>query len=451
MKKPDPLAANARALKREFDWFREVLYLRFKLYFKQGSELSSISELPVPELDEEEAIYDRLVAHYQMSYAERLVLLLALAPHVLPQALDLFFTKNSLYDRGYSEFGGLVGQTHGGFLPTAETALFLLAGDDLAYRFHLLSLFSQDHFFYKHNILRLVSEKQGEPFLSSALRLSDEYLTYFTTGDNYRPNYSSNFPAKRIYTELAWEDLVVDSYVLQELEEITTWVEMQETIRQNWGLGDRIKPGFRSLFYGPPGTGKTLAASLLGKQTGLEVYRIDLSQVVSKYIGETEKNLANVFDQAEFKNWILFFDEADALFGKRTSTKDAKDRYANQEIAYLLQRIEDFPGVVILATNLKGNIDEAFSRRFQSMIYFPIPDAEKRHQLWRDTFGDKLGFTPDVDLREIAEKYELAGGAIVNVLRYCALAAARQNDKQISSRDILEGIRKELRKDGKTV
>ena len=138
-----------------------------------------------------------------------------------------------------------------------------------------------------------------------------------------------------------------------------------------------LKPGFKALFHGLPGTGKTLTAMLIGKKTGLDIYRVDLSQMVSKYIGETEKNLAKVFDKAEHKNWILFFDEGDALFGKRTNTKDAHDRYANQQVSYLLQRIEEYDGLVILATNLKNNIDDAFLRRFQSIIHFPMARTQR--------------------------------------------------------------------------
>ncbi len=165
--------------------------------------------------------------------------------------------------------------------------------------------------------------------------------------------------------------MVVDYQVAGQLEEINTWITGHHTVMEKWNLKRILKPGYRSLFYGPPGTGKTLAATLLGKRNQMDVYRVDLSMIVSKYIGETEKNLARVFDLAENREWILFFDEADALFGKRTSTQTSNDRHANQEVAYLLQRIEDFPGTVILATNLRSNIDEAFSRRFQSTIFFP--------------------------------------------------------------------------------
>ena len=173
--------------------------------------------------------------------------------------------------------------------------------------------------------------------------------------------------------------------------------------------------------------------------------------VVSKFIGETEKNLSNIFTQAENKNWILFFDEADALFGKRTQTSSSNDRYANQEVAYLLQRIEDFPGVVILATNLKANLDEAFSRRFQSMIYFPVPTADHRKKLWAQSFSDKFVMEAELDLNDISKKYEMAGGAIINVARYCSLMALKRGSPGILKKDLLKGIRKEFAKEGKIV
>jgi len=205
------------------------------------------------------------------------------------------------------------------------------------------------------------------------------------------------------------------------------------------------------LFYGPPGTGKTMAASLLGKTTNQPVFRVDLSLVVSKYIGETEKNLGKLFDEAEHKDWILFFDEADALFGKRTSTRGANDRYANQEVAYLLQRIENFSGLVILATNIQTNIDEAFSRRFQSMVHFPKPGKKQRKLLWQRLFANDFELKREIDLDHIAEKYELSGGEMINVLRYCALEAAKRSEKIIVLNDLIIGIRREYNKINKTI
>ncbi|MEJ0103994.1 MAG: ATP-binding protein [Bacteroidota bacterium] len=181
---------------------------------------------------------------------------------------------------------------------------------------------------------------------------------------------------KLIETDHNWSDLALEQENLQGLTEIRDWLRSGKTLMNERGLNKKIKRGYRALFCGKAGTRKTLAAGLLGKDAGLDVYRIDLSMVLSKYIGETEKQLARIFDEAETKKSILFFDEADALFGKRTDVKDAHDRYANQEISYLLQRIEDYPGVVIVATNMKSNIDDAFIRRFQAVIDFGMPKGE---------------------------------------------------------------------------
>ena len=171
--------------------------------------------------------------------------------------------------------------------------------------------------------------------------------------------------------------------------------------------------------------------------------------LVSKYIGETEKNLSKVFRLAEGKNWILFFDEADALFGKRTGVKDSHDKYANQETAYLLQRIEDYPGLIILSSNFRANLDDAFSRRFQSIIRFRMPSEEERLLLWKRSFSEKSAMDKDVSLEEIAADYELSGGSIINVVQYCSVLAYSRKENIIRKEDILEGIRREFLKEGK--
>ncbi|MEQ9230759.1 MAG: ATP-binding protein, partial [Cyclobacteriaceae bacterium] len=181
------------------------------------------------------------------------------------------------------------------------------------------------------------------------------------------------------------------------------------------------------------------------------VYRVDLSLIVSKYIGETEKNLAKVFDLAESKRWILFFDEADALFGQRVQTSSSNDRHSNQEVAFLLQRIEDFDGLVILATNFKTNLDEAFARRFQSMVYFPTPDKEERLALWQSYFNGKLPVEKGIDFQKISEDFEVTGGNIVNVLRYASVKAAGYETKAVKEKDILEGVKREMKQMGRSV
>ncbi len=177
----------------------------------------------------------------------------------------------------------------------------------------------------------------------------------------------------------------------------------------------------------------------------------DLSQVVSKYIGETEKNLEKIFAKAERQNWILFFDEADALFGKRTNVQSSHDRYANQEVSYLLQRIEDYPGLLILASNYKSNMDDAFLRRFHSLIFFPNPKPADRLKLWQNTMPAGYPPEPVIRLNELAEKYELNGAAILNVVHYATLRSIARNDEWLRLSDLLDAIRKEFRKEEKSM
>ncbi|MBB1487170.1 ATP-binding protein [Oceanospirillum sp. D5] len=443
--------ANAITLEKEIDWFTRVLDLRIRLYFEQGADLDHIYQIPPPTLSENDSVYAQVVCQYQLNFDERIVLVMALLPHIRPQILDTFFIQNSHFDRGYTEFGGIQGKSHSGFLPTCETAAFVLAGDELSRRFAIMPMFETQHIFARAGILSLEHHNEGEPFFSSVLALSGEYLNKFTTGITEKLDYSSRFPAKLITTALGWQDLVLAPEVMEEIDKIRTWIRSSEQILNKWQLEKTLKPGYRALFYGPPGTGKTLTATLLGDELGLDVYRIDLSSMISKYIGETEKNLAGLFDQAQNKNWILFFDEADSLFGARSGGSSANDRHANQQVAYLLQRIEDFPGVVILATNLRASIDDAFSRRFQSLIYFPLPDAEQRLELWQKILNGHYAREEANELQQLAEEYELAGGAIINVVRYAAISALQVGSDTMRCRDLRAGIARELRKEGKTI
>lgn len=442
---------NAQALYNEMQWLGQVIDTRFKLYWGQDCEYATIHDIVPPDLSNNQSPYGKTVNQLKMDFSERVILLLSLAPHIQPHLLDVFYIKNSSYDRGFTEFGGIKGHNHSGFIPTGETAAFILAVNDFEARFKLLEKFDEDHYFNKFKILKLVNLHSDEPVFSGVLTIGVEYLNIFTIGNTQKPDYNVNFPAKRIETKLDWSDLVLDESTLDEVMEIHDWIKYGNTLLNEWGMSKKIKPGYRTLFFGPPGTGKTLTASLLGKSAGLDVYRIDLSMVVSKYIGETEKNLANIFDQAQNKNWILFFDEADALFGKRTQSNSSNDRHSNQEVSYLLQRIEDFPGVVILATNLKANLDDAFTRRFQSMIYFAMPTPDHRRTIWKNAFSENAIFESKIDFKEIAEKYELAGGAIINVVRFCALRALKNGNNTILYNDLVTGIRKEFAKEGKIV
>ncbi len=365
----------------------------------------------------------------EVTFAEQTILLLALMPHIDPRGLDLFFLRNRDLDRPHTEFGGWKGLSHSGFLPTGETAQFVVSGgdpNDHEAREIVARTLDKQHWFHTENILRCEGQGEGEPLLSGALIASEELLAR-VFGTEYRPEYSASFPAQRVTTSLDWDDLVLPCEVREELDDIAVWLAHQREIRSRWALAGIVREGYRCLFYGPSGTGKTLTATLLGQRTGMEVYRVDLSAVVSKYIGETEKNLARVFDKAAHHDWILLFDEADALFGQRTETTSSNDRHANQQVAYLLQRIEQFPGAVVLTTNLKDNIDEAFFRRFSAALYFPLPDERERRRLWQQMLPAEwlVGADEPEKLLNTAAGYSLSGGSIVNVVQSCAIRLYR--------------------------
>jgi len=437
-------------IRAEIEWLIRVLNGRFKNYFGDGQQYFSINDFPPPQFANN-SFYAGLVKQNDLNPEERLVFTMALIPHIQPQILDIFFTKNNQYERGYTEFGGIKGNYFGGFIPTGETAMFLLAANDLGKRRKYMKLFEEEHCFARKHILWLENPHSSEPFLSGVLTLSDDIVDMINSGEVRKPKFNKDFPANRISTRMEWTDLILESDTKEQLNEIKAWIRYGNRLLYEWGFEKRIKPGYKSLFYGPSGTGKTLTATLIGKETKKEVYCIDLSMIVSKYIGETEKNLSRVFDKAANKDWILFFDEADSLFGKRTNVSDAHDRYANQEVSYLLQRLEDHSGLVILASNMKSNIDEAFTRRFQSMIHFPVPKAAERYQLWQKAFSEKSFLDEDIDLRQIADKYELTGGSIVNIVRYASLMALYNNTNKIENKWILSGIKKEFQKEGKTI
>jgi AAA+ superfamily predicted ATPase len=425
--------------------FRDLTFKRLKSHFSPDAEAP---DLRYPLLSESG---DFGIPGHELTGHEKALVILALIPHIRPTFFDSLIQEFLPQGGEFAEFGGVKTGNHRGMIPTGETALFLLAGNNLEERIKIQQLFSEEHFFYREKILWLEDVREGEPKMSGRIILSEEWREQWMFGRVSKPKFGTDFPAKDIKTKMNWDDAVLNPQTMRQIDVITTWLEHNGSLMHDENLSRKIKPGYRVLFYGPSGTGKTLTASLLGKQFHKEVYRIDLSQVVSKYIGETEKNLEKVFSKAENKDWILFFDEADALFGKRTSVQNSHDRYANQEISYLLQRVEDFPGLIILASNFKSNIDPAFVRRFHQIIHFPMPDDKERLILWQKAVPSILRLHPDTNLAEIAKNYEVTGAAILNVMQYAALEAIKRKDHLIHSRDLIEGIQREFQKEDKSV
>jgi AAA+ superfamily predicted ATPase len=430
---------------RSLNFLKEVTDKRLQLHFsKESAEDLSYPPLTI---EADNAPLNHFIIDHQLNIEEYIILLLALLPHIQPNFIDAIVQKYLPNGGDFAEIGGVKGNNHRGMLPTGETALFIIAGSDVQKRMQASQYFSPDHFFVKENVLALETLHDGEPRMSGKIILQQDYVDLFTTGSASKPVFSPDFPAKNISTQMEWSDLILNPKTEQQIQDIKTWLDHNEPFMKEWGMEKKVKPGFRALFYGPSGTGKTLTATLLGKQFNKEVYRIDLSQVVSKYIGETEKNLEKVFTKAEHKDWILFFDEADALFGKRSNVSNAHDKYANQEVSYLLQRVEDFPGLIILASNFKSNIDNAFIRRFNAIVPFFAPSAAERLQIWETSIPPKAFLAADVDLANIANKYELTGSSIVSIIHYASLQAIARKSNIILQCDLLEGIQREYEKE----
>ena len=337
---------------RSLEFLREITSRRLQAHFSKDQP--AVFVYPNLTIECDSSPLNHFIICHQLNIEEYVILLLALAPHIQPNFIDNIVQQYLPNGGDFAEIGGIKVNNHRGMLPTGETALFILAGNELFKRMQVSQYFSSDHFFAKENVLSLELLGDGEPRMSGKIILHQEFVDLFTIGTASKPSFGPDFPAKNISTKMDWSDLILNPKTEQQIKDIKTWLDHNKPFMQDWGMEKKVKPGYRALFFGPPGTGKTLTATLLGKQFNKDVYRIDLSQVVSKYIGETEKNLEKVFNKAEYKDWILFFDEADALFGKRANVQNAHDKYANQEVSYLLQRVEDFPGLLFLLPIIKA-------------------------------------------------------------------------------------------------
>lgn len=495
----------------ELDYLEKLVRYRLKHYFpdkKNNSEDDSADDFdPVNDfppintwyLPWEKFARDNNFADKQ---EELIILLIGITPHIQPDLFDRLITKTINEPIDFPNIGGVRGKNSRFFLPTGQTALFLIAGDNLDKRLQIQQLFGAEHIFWEKKIIWLEDMQNGEPAMHGRLIIAPDYVDLFTYGSHQSPQFSISFPAKKIApvkqdNPPSFDELVIPDELKEQIDELKNWLNFNDELMNRFGMKDKLKKGYRTLFYGPPGTGKTFTAQILGNELKKEVFKIDLSMIVSKYIGETEKNLELLFARAEDKGWILFFDEADALFGKRTNVRDAHDKYANQEVSYLLQRIEDYNGLVILATNMKNNIDDAFIRRFNSILRFPFPDQNQRALIWKKSLPKNALFRTKTitgnpytvkeepaDIPELVKKYELSGGNIINVVHFASIKAVEafhENLKAISEgrnkyaaasvsgnyqskensypesptqltiylSDVLDGIKRELIKEGK--
>lgn len=392
---------------------------------------------------------DSLLAKFieinRLSRQEIIILLMALMPRLVPTLLRRIYldTPNSeLFDLCATNDNGRL------FIPTVEALQYILGGSDITSRLAALQYFDDKNILITENLIEV--NYLDKSLINTKVNATQEAFNMLFLDKEILPTMSRDFPAEQLQTSRSWEDLILPKATLDEIQAIEEWCSSSEILMKEWDMQTKLKPGFRVLFYGDPGTGKTLAASLLGKYIDRPIFRIDLSMVVSKYIGETEKQLAKLFDRAENKNWILFFDEADSIFGKRTNVRDAHDKYANQEVSYLLQRIESFSGLIILASNYKNNMDKAFMRRFHSCIRFSNPKYEERLRIWQQNLPKQLNME-GVDIALLANSYELTGANIMNIIQDISLKiiASGKVDIKVTMELLLESIKKEYAKEDK--
>ena len=433
-------------LENDLNWLQRVIEYQLGILTEEEKNIFETNNEFIPKNPSIKSYYGNFIFENKLSLVERGLLIIGIAIYFRPYVFNELLKIARNNQVGDSRIGGVINSTQMYFIPTGETAIFLLTNGSLKERIMVLDVLNPQHWLFENSILKFDYSEFNLPTSYYPFSLTKDYMEFFTTGKFKSPDFSTQFPATKVEVMLDWEDVVISDKLTIEINDLEYWIQFENDIFNKYGWGKKIKRGYKVIFHGPSGTGKTMVAGLIGKKYGKEVYRVDVSQLSSKYIGETEKNIENLFQQARNKNWILFFDEGETLFSKRSNTGGSNERYGNQQVGFLLQKIEDHPGVVILATNLKGNLDEAFLRRFQKMIYFEFPDETSRFDLWVKSFENTIPLSPDIDLKSTAKEYELVGGQIVNVIKQVIIRELGVGSRVINKKTLVACIKEELQK-----
>ncbi|MGE6219433.1 ATP-binding protein [Nubsella zeaxanthinifaciens] len=425
---------NLKTLNEELAWLEQVINCTLQSYFNQDQSQNCWQDIQAPTLDNQSA-YGSFVLNHSLDSESRLALALAIAPNLKPQLLDAFLTKNTIIDNNFSEFGGYKDVHHNGFLPTFQTLLFILSIKDSVLSTKVFELLQPEHVLRAKEVLQFVEMAKHLPKLNAVIALNTNGLNYFLTGKLVDQIIGKQL-GDLLVTPLNWQDLVLTPNTADELVEILEWYRHRQTLMQDWDLHQKLKPGYRVLFYGAEGTGKRLAAAALGRELACNVYLVS-SEIFHLKSEDTVKKLKELFKLATQRNAILYFAHMEPMVNR------IKDEVPEKGDLLFLELLQNFPGLAILSINVdQQNIEKNLPSYFQNYIHFPKPNAQQRLRLWQNAFNGKLKLATDIDLAAIADKYELTGQSIDNILRYCAIKTVASKDQTVSFELLSKAISK---------
>lgn len=422
------LQANSALIENDMRVLAELLRLRMGENSEPAGALVTWSDTTA------DVPYAQVVRTFAADDFNRILLLVTLEQQLnFGVFRNAFCRDNSNVYNAPHAAGGFYDLRHNGYKPDLQTVMYLCGGYSILSVSRLLSQSLLSSRLLCEQLVVLKNPGQHTSDLKLIPELAAEYQHHLLFGREVRPDFGDDFPAKKITTTFEFDkQIFLLPHARTEMFVLAEKIKSQQKLRAR---NEKLAQGIPVLFYGEPGTGKTLSAAAIGNLTGMPVFRIDLATIISKYVGETEKKLARVFDRAEGKSWILFFDEADVLFGNRTGVADAQDRYANLLTAYLLQRIEEFEGVCIMSTNFKSNIDVAMQRRFTQVVRFTKPGHSERLNIWENGLAAGFSYQPGLNLRTLAQ-FEYTGAQIAMILKNATIRAVAQDSNYVQANDL---------------
>lgn len=445
---PELFENNIKDIQLETEWFTQLVSSRMH---DEETPFEALATIPTPEASN----YAKFILEHKLTLADRVLLFTALISSKTQKLLTNLLTEPLASNPGeqFDHFKVVFDKENGICKPTVSTVAYIMAGEDHLKYAEYLFHFEQNSTLIKERIVSLISPTdEYESFPSHIIRLDPAYESHFCRGSKFRLDQVKDFHARLAETTKGIKDLILNDKTQLALMGLIDYMRVSKVAFENDSFSSRHNKGFVAMFHGFPGTGKTYSAAVIANEIGLPMYIVDTAGLVSKYVGETSKNLKNIFDRLKGKNCILYFDEADAIFGKRTVVKDSKDRYGNQEVSYLLQAIEKFDGIVILSSNFPDNVDMAFRRRINLMVNFEPPEEDKRLKLWQYYYPDE-GYTlePENLLEKLASRYSLTGANIANLMKSACIEAVANGNHILTEELMDRHLSSEYYKDGRNL